>query len=128
MQIPLTPIALTALVNVAVAGLFAVIPQLRAKFVSWNADQQTAFFGVGSLVLGVLLMAGSCAGLWDGITCTRGSLTTYFVGVVLSSIGGISSAKAAFVVVRLTDRQGISGQNSGRSSGVPHAERPKMLE
>jgi hypothetical protein len=128
MQIPLTPIALTALANVVMAGLFAIIPAWRAWFISRSADEQTALFGIGSIILGVILMAGTCAGLFNGIVCTANDLTYYFVTVVLSSIGGISSAKAAFVVVRLTDKKPTDSETMGRAPGIPHAERAKMLD
>lgn len=128
MQIPLTPIALTALLNVAVAGLFAIVPRWRAWFIGLTADEQTSFFGIGSIVLGVVLMAGTCAGLLNGIVCTANDLTYYFVTVVLASISGISSAKAAFVGVRLIDSHQKTDESGGRSSGIPHAAQPKMLD
>lgn len=127
MQIPLTPIALTALVNMVAAGLFAVIPTWRAWFISRSADEQTSIFGIGSIVLGIVLMAGTCAGLFSGPVCTGADLTTYFVSVVLSSIGGISAAKAAFVVVRLTDKPHEDVQKRGDTFNIPHVEREKML-
>lgn len=128
MQIPLTPIALTALANVALAGLFAVIPPWRKAFVSKTADEQTAIFGLVSIGLGIVLMVGTCAGSLTGIACTQVEVTSYFVGVVLSSISGIQAAKAAFVGVRLIDSHGKSGDSAGRSAGIPHAGRSKMLD
>lgn len=128
MQIPLTPIALTALANVALAGLFAVIPPWRAKFVKLSADEQTAIFGLFSIGLGVVLMIGTCAGLLTGVACAAQDLTTYFVGVVLASIGGMRAASAAFIGVRLTDRRERSDETTGQRVGIPHAGRAKMLD
>lgn len=99
----LTAGGITAAFSLILSLLFILIPPLRAKFVSLDADTQQAVTGIGILAIAVIAVALGCAGVVAFIPCTSASIFDYILRVVVAAIVGDRVSKAAFATARWWD-------------------------
>lgn len=94
---------LTAAFSLLLTLLFILVPPLRARFTSLDADTQQAVMGIGIIAIAVIAVALGCAGVITFIPCTLQSIGEYAISVVFVAVLGDRVSKATFATARWWD-------------------------
>ncbi len=100
---------LTAAFSLLLTLLFILVPPLRARFTSLDADTQQAVMGIGIIAIAVIAVALGCAGVIAFIPCTTSSIGEYALTVVIAAIVGDRVSKGAFAAARWWDARADAG-------------------
>lgn len=88
MQLDLSAQGWTAGVNAVLAFVFLILPPLKRLFDAQPAEYQTSVRGIAAIVLALLFVGGSCAGLWNDVACTKTDILSFAGNVVIASVLG----------------------------------------
>lgn len=88
MQLDLSAQGWTAGVNAALAFVFLLLPPLKRLFDAQPQEYQVSIRGIAAIVLALLFVGGSCAGLWNDIACTKTDILSFAGNVVIASVLG----------------------------------------